>query len=455
MKRIKPEMVSVGREPAAGEPKLRISYRAPHELKSTEKSVRTHSENQIARIADSIRKFEFLNPILINENGEAVVGRGRLEAAILLNLPKVPTIQIEHLTRDELRAYALADNKLAELAGWDEDLLAIEFEHLLAADLGFDLAVTGFEATEIDFVLQNAKRSTERLEELPIIATGPSISNKGDVWRLGRHTVVCGDALIEATYGPLLNHKEADQVFTDPPYNVPVNGHASVRRRMPHREFEMASGEMSPDQYRTFLCTGLAQVCAYTRESAIWYVCIDWRHFDVICNAAQTLDLKLKNLCVWVKDRAGMGSLYRSQHELVLVLKRGASPHTNNVKLGRFGRNRTNVWQYPSAATFSKQGAEGDLSAVHPTVKPVAMIADAILDCSKRGDLILDPFLGSGSTLIAAEKVGRTCCGIELDPLYVDATIRRWQRQTSEKAVHMKSKRTFDDRQNEKQQRNG
>jgi DNA modification methylase len=207
----------------------------------------------------------------------------------------------------------------------------------------------------------------------------------------------------------------------------------------------MAAGELTPTQFTRFLATALEQAAQHSAAGSLHYICMDWRHQYELMTAALGVYAEFKNLCIWVKDNAGMGSLYRSQHELVFVFKNGRTPYRNNVELGRHGRNRSNVWHYPSLNNFGRKGEEGDLAALHPTVKPVALIADAILDCSARGDLVLDPFLGSGSTLLAAERVGRVCRGMELDPLYVDAAIRRWQHLTGDSAVHAVTRTRFDD----------
>src|ERR1700731_760135 len=234
-------------------------------------------------------------------------------------------------------------------------------------------------------------------------------------------------------------------VFTDPPYNVPIDGHVSGKGRVRHREFMMASGQMSPSQFTRFLGTALELAAQHSTPGALHYVCMDWRHQHELLTAALGIYAEFKNLCIWVKDNAGMGSLYRSQHELVYVFKNGRAPHRNNVELGHHGRNRSNVSHYAGVNNFGRRGDEGNLAALHPTVKPVALIADAILDCSARGDLVLDPFLGSGSPLLAAERGGRGCRGLELDPLYVDAAIRRWQQFTGESAIHAASGRRFND----------
>ena len=284
-----------------------------------------------------------------------------------------------------------------------------------------------------------------RQTKCPRFRLGPPLSNLGDGWILGPHRILCGSALDSAAFVALMGETRAAMVFTDPPYNVPIEGHASGLGAVHHRPFPMASGEMDGAQFTRFLGDALRNLAAFSVDGSIHFVCMDWRHLEELLAAGRGVYGEVKNLCVWVKDNAGMGSLYRSQHELVLVFKHGRREHRNNVQLGRFGRNRSNVWHYPGANSFARCSAEGNLSALHPTVKPVAMVADAILDCSARGDTVLDGFLGIGTTLIAAERTGRRCCGLELDPHYVDTIIRRWQNLTGGSALHATSGRSFDD----------
>jgi DNA modification methylase len=280
---------------------------------------------------------------------------------------------------------------------------------------------------------------------LPEVSAGPPVSQIGDLWFLARNRLLCGSALDIGAFTALMGPERAAMVFTDPPYNVPIDGHASGLGTIHHRPFPMASGEMDKAEFTAFLLQALRNLAAFSAPGSLHYLCMDWRHLEELLAAGGEVYGELKNLCVWVKDNAGMGSLYRSQHELVLVFKQDGGAHRNNVELGRFGRNRSNVWHYPGANSFARAGAEGNLLALHPTVKPAAMVADALLDCSARGGIVLDPFLGSGTTVIAAERTGRRCYGIELDPGYVDTAIRRWQILTGEKARQAASGCYFDD----------
>jgi DNA modification methylase len=410
-------------------------------------NARTHTKHQIRQIAESIRAFGFTNPVLIGGENQIIAGHGRVEAARLLGMSQVPTIRLENLNEDQIRAYIIADNRLAENAGWDDSILAIELQHLLTLDgADFDVTITGFEVPEIDMILEEAKEQVLASESVPEPKLDqPAVAQPDDLWLLGRHRIVCGNALHEETYRALMGKMRAAVVFTDPPFNVKINGHATGNGAIQHREFAMASGEMSEAEFVSFLNNSLRLLASYSATSSVHYICMDWRHAgDLIAAGNQNYD-EFLNLCVWVKDNGGMGSFYRSQHELVLVFRKGKGSHRNNVQLGQFGRNRTNVWQYPVIHTLSKQSGEGNLLLLHPTVKPVAMVADAILDCSARGEVVLDAFLGSGTTLLAAERVGRVCCGIELDPAYVDVAIRRWQSWTGEAAVHGATGRRFDE----------
>jgi DNA modification methylase len=421
---------------------LTVTYEEIQNLVPYARNARVHSKRQIRQIAESIRTFGFTNPVLVNRSKMIVAGHGRIEAAKLLGMSSVPTICLENLTEDQIRTYILADNRLAEKAGWDESILAIELQHLISVDLGFDVSITGFEVGEIDLILQEAAGKEEQ-EEPVEISPGPALTKRGDIWLLGNHRLICGDALEESTYSALMKDTKADVVFSDPPYNLVINGIVG-RGAIHHREFAMASGEMSESEFFDFLCRALALLEGHSRDGSVHFICMDWRHAAEVLLAGKRVFGALLNLCVWTKDNGGMGSFYRSQHELIFAFRKGKEPHRNNIQLGKFGRNRTNVWRYAGVNTLSKSAGEGNLLALHPTVKPVAMIADAILDCSARGDIVLDSFSGVGSTILAAEKVGRVCYAIEIDPLYVDATVKRWEKHTGQKAFCATTGECFD-----------
>lgn len=417
---------------------LKIKYQAPDKLVPNPNNARTHSEKQISQIMASIDQFTFTNPILIDDNNMIIAGHGRWMAALKLELEKIPTIKIKHLSKDEVRALVIADNKLAELAGWDAEILAIEFQYFMDTNLDFDIGITGFETAEIDFLIDNHSSIDLDLEDDHIEPNKdvPAATKTGDIYKLGKHRLYCGDSLNSKSYGALLKSTTAAMVFTDPPYNVPIQGHVGGKGEIQHREFKMASGEMSSNEFTDFLAAMLSAMAQHLIDGAIAYVCMDWRHTSELDAARKRADYEHKNTCIWVKDNGGMGSLYRSRHEFIYVLKHGKAPHVNNIELGKHGRYRTNVWEYAGVNTFRKDRLE-ELS-MHPTVKPVALVMDAIKDCSKRGGVILDPFGGSGTTLIASERTGRQARLIEIDPHYCDVIVKRWEDLTGKKAKKIK-----------------
>ncbi len=427
---------------------LSISYQPVSNLKSNPANARTHSKHQVRQITNSIKQFGFTNAILVDKDNMVIAGHGRLEAAKVLRIAQVPTVLLENLSPDQLRAYALADNRLAEKAGWDPSILAIELQHL-TIDADFDATITGFEIPEIDLILSAPSDKSDPHDSFEVSDTPEATAQPGSLWQLGRHRILCASSLEQSSYSRLLGTKRAGVVFIDPPYNVPIDGHVSGNGSIRHREFQMASGEMSEFEFVSFLTSSLKLLARYSTSGSVHFICMDWRHADQLIAAGKQVYETFLNLCVWVKNNGGMGSLYRSRHELIFVFRNGKEKHRNNIQLGRYGRNRTNVWTYPSINTLSKTGNEGNLLALHPTVKPITLIADALLDCSSRGDLVLDAFLGSGSSLMAAERTGRSCFGIELDPIYVDTAIKRWQRYTGDHAVDTVSGKRFNDLSNE------
>jgi len=426
---------------------LEVVYRPIDALILDIENPRLHSRRQIRQIARSIETFGFNVPILVSADLKVIAGHGRVLASRELRTKEVPTICIDHLSPEKIRTYAIADNKLTENGAWSEELLANHFRELAALDLDFSLDVTGFEIGEIDLLIESGgqpEATEDTADDLQAIPSGPPVCQAGDIWLLGQHRVFCGNSLESVSYTALVKGEEADLVFTDPPYNVRIDGHASGLGKTRHREFAMATGEMGRAEFTDFLTRICLQLKRFSRAGAIHYICMDWRHAGELLAAGDEIYPELKNICVWVKHNAGMGSFYRSQHELVFVFKTGARSHLNNIQLGKHGRHRTNVWSYRAANDFGRSTDEGNLLQMHPTVKPVAMVADAILDCSSRGELVFDPFLGSGTTLIAAERVGRRCFGIEIDPAYVDTIIRRWQAFSGDVARHAVTGEAFD-----------
>lgn len=423
---------------------LQIHHLETSTLKPAPSNARTHSEKQVGQIARSIERFGFNNPILINEDRSVIAGHGRLRAAELLGLATVPTIRLDHLDGQQLRAYALADNRLAELAGWDREILAIELQGLLEVEIDFEITDVGFEMAEIDLLLEEIESDDARNcdEEIPEPTQIARQAVRGDLWKLGDHLLFCGDALDPLSYQALLGQERADLIFTDPPYNVPIKGHVSGLGKVSHREFVQASGEMSDTEFQEFLRSTCRVLIDFSTDGSIHFICMDWRHIEALVNAGRSAYSELKNICVWVKPNGGMGAFYRSQHELIAVFKSGTAKHCNNIKLGAHGRYRTNVWEYAGMNSF--QVGREDKLAMHPTVKPVGLVADAILDCSGRGDIVLDPFSGSGSTLLAAELCGRRCRAIELDPAYVDVSLARFARLTGKSPVNLCTGQTYE-----------
>jgi DNA modification methylase len=405
---------------------LQIEYLSLGSLAPYAKNARTHSKKQVKQIAESITQFGFTNPVLIDRENTILAGHGRVAAAKLLELTEVPCVRLEHMTKAQKRAYVLADNKLALNAGWDEELLAGELEAILCEDAGFDVSITGFSLAEVDSLIEGkaVEEDGDPADDV-LPKEAPLRCKRGDIWQLGPHRLICGDALDPAVVELLVDGRQACMVFTDPPYNVPIAGHVSGLGKVKHREFAQASGEMSKDQFAAFLKTSFQNLCKHTVDGSIHFICMDWRHMQEMLEAGEGVYAELKNLIVWAKDNGGMGTFYRSRHELIFAFKNGTAPHLNSFELGQHGRYRTNVWQYKGANTF-KVGRQEEL-ALHPTVKPVQMIADAIKDVSGRNDIVLDLFGGSGSTLIAAHKTGRVAYLCELDPIYCDRIIARYE----------------------------
>jgi DNA modification methylase len=425
---------------------LAVCYRKIADLSKDPNNPRVHSPRQIQQIARSIETFGFNCPILIDRHDRIVAGHGRVDAAASLDLDVVPTIRLEHLSTAEAKAFLLLDNRLAEHSAWDDTLLGLQFTDLLAQDLDFDLSITGFEIPEIDNLILTGERAAPASpdDEVPIEA-GPAVTRLGDLWIAGDHRVLCGDALDRASYDRLMEGGKAAIVVADGPYNVPIAGHVGGNGKIQHPEFAMAAGEMTSAEFRAFLSTACGHLVQNSVDGAIHYLFMDWRSSRLLQEAADPHYSELKNICIWQKDSAGLGSFYRSQHEFVFVYKVGTAPHQNNVQLGKYGRNRSNVWPCPGANSFARTGEDGNLLAYHPTSKPPALIADMLLDASSPRDLVLDNFAGAGATLIAAERTGRVARTIEISPIYVDTAIRRWQKLTRRAAVHATLQCTFDE----------
>ena len=421
---------------------LQIEYLHPKKLKNYHRQLRI-PKKQIEKTKRMLEACGLVTPIIIDNDNTIIVGWHLAEAARQINMDAVPIIRASHLDESQVRILRIAYDRIAEEAEWNKEAMAIEFEELQI--LTHDLTTTGFGIDEINLTLDLLPDSDPD-DALPDTIDGPAVTQPADLWIMGNHKLFCGDALIEASYQTLMGDEKAQMCFLDAPYNVKIDGHVGNSGSIKHREFEMASGEMNSKQFTEFLTKPHQHIAKYSKDGAIIFSCMDWRHMREIMDAAHTAKLALINLCCWRKDNAGMGSLYRSQHELVFVFKNGKSKHINNVELGKNGRYRTNVWEYAGVNSFG--GDRMEELKMHPTVKPTAMVSDAIKDCSKRGGIILDPFGGSGTTLISAEKTNRKARLIELDPLYCDVTVRRWQALTGQDAVHTETGRTFNETQN-------
>jgi DNA modification methylase len=431
---------------------IAIEYLPIEDLIPSPNNARTHSRKQIRLIADSIRQFGMVTPVGIGPDNALIYGHARVEAAKLAGLDKVPVVRLDHLTADQRRAYLLADNRLALESGWDRQLLALELKELERLD--FSLPALGFSLPEIDSLyedLENAKAEGVDLDDdaIPEISKHV-VTRSGDLWCLGNHLLIHGDARDPLTYGKLLGGETIDVIFADPPYNVRIENNVSGLGKVRHSDFHMACGELSSDEFTHFLIDGFRSPAERMRDGAIAFVCMDWRHMaELQCAGLEVFD-ELKNVCIWNKRNAGMGTFYRSKYEMVFVFKKGEAPHVNTFGLGSEGRHRSNVWDYAGVSGISKTGR--DELAMHPTVKPVAMIVDALKDVSGRGAIVLDNFGGSGSTLIAAEKCGRRARLIEFDPRYCDTIIRRWQHYTGKSSTLAEGGKSFEEVEEERRQ---
>lgn len=415
------------------------------EIKPNPRNPRTHSKAQIQQIAASIDAFGFGSPVLVDEALVTLAGWGRVMATDSLGIPEIPAVQIVGLTEAEKRALVLADNKIADNAGWDRERLAVELPDLTESLLRekLDISVTGFSPAEIDQLLTDfEENSADPDDDIDRgWQTGPLVSHRGSLWILDQHRLECGDARNDVELDRLMGPNRAVMAFLDVPYNLPVRS-IGGRGRVKHPEFAFASGEMSSQHYVEFLTHAFGNASRVSRDGAVHFVCCDWRHVTEIMEAGRHSYADTLNIVVWVKSNAGQGAFYRSQHEFIVVSRVGKTTHLNNVKLGRHGRSRSNVWNYRGVNTFGA-GRMEELRS-HPTVKPIALVADAMRDCTRRRDVVLDTFSGAGTTIVAAERVGRRAYAMELEPRYVDVAIRRWQAFTGKDALDAESGRTFD-----------
>src|SRR6185437_9242780 len=419
---------------ASNAPAPQIMLRAPGSLRANPRNARTHSKRQVRQIANSIKAAGFIGAIVIDETDMVLAGHARLAASVLLGMELVPTLKVIGLNDAQKRIFALADNKLSENAGWDREVLALELGELaeLLPPLNWDLTVTGFEAAEIDMLFADLGTAKPDPADILPPLERDALTRSGDLWVLGRHRLLCGDARSRGDLDRLMASERARMLIADPPYNLRI-ADVQGRGRIKHAEFAHASGEMTEQEFIDFLKVGLGNAARVSVDGAVHYVFIDWRHIAELIAAGRTVYGAILNICVWMKTNAGQGSYYRAQHEMVGVFRVGGASHQNNIRLGRFGRNRSNVWVYAGVNGFG--AGRMDMLAMHPTVKPVALVADAMRDCTTKADLVLDPFLGSGTTILAAEKIGRRAYGLECEPKFVDVAIQRWQDYTKLDAV--------------------
>ncbi len=416
---------------------MQIEYLPVSDVKDYKRKLRISNPKQIEKMINLIRECGIVQPIVIDKDNCVVLGWLIVEAARQMRVDTIPTVKAEHLSEGHIQLLRIAYERIAEGAEWDKEALKLEFKELELSMPRIDLVLTGFETPEIDIILgDNSLKDVP----IPIIEDEDVVTQEGDLWLCDQHKIICGNSLEEETYQTLMEEDElADMCMTDPPFNVPVDGHVCGQGKIKHAEFAMASGEMSEEEFIAFLATYIKWVIKYSRDGSLHYHFMDWRHIYELIQAGRDQYDELKNICIWNKNNGGMGALYRSKHEMVAVFKKGKISHTNNIQMGKHGRYRTNVWDYAGVNSFTNK----DDLKMHPTVKPVALIADAIKDCTKRGNVVIDPFMGSGSTLIACEQTTRVARCIELEPKYCDVAITRWQNATGRDAVHARTGETY------------
>ena len=435
--------VSAGLSAAQPRERLQVEYVDPSGLVGYARNARRHSRKQVTQIAASIREFGFNNPILVGPDNVLIAGHARLEAANQLGMKDVPVVRLGHLSDAQRRAYVIADNRLAELSDWSVELLELEVQELAKLEIEFPLEIVGFEGAQLEQLTDPQASKRDDKADLSPAPQGPAVTQLGDIWLTGAHRLICGDALRAETYAALMPGEQARTMFTDPPFNLKIAGHVSGLGNTKHREFVQGSGELTKPEFTEFLRQFMSNAAGVSVDGAIHFIACDWRHLSELTASSEKVYSEFKQLIVWVKSSGGMGSFYRSRHELFGVYKVGTAPHTNTFGLGDTGRYRTNCWEYPGVNTFGP--GRDEALAMHPTVKPVALVADAIRDVSHLGEVVLDPFGGSGTTLIAAEKTRRKARLIELDPIFVDVICRRWATYKGEPARLEATGQTFDE----------
>lgn len=416
---------------------LHTEYLATTSLTAMPGAPRHHPKSQLRALTKSFEAFGQVLPILIDSDSRIISGHAQWEVAQRLGLAEVLAIRVEYLNEPQAKALMVALNRLGDLSKWDEPALSAILLDLHDLDLDFDIEATGFAEIEIELRIVGIDDQGGPEETPILVGDGPTVTQPGDLWQLCNHRLLCADALQEDSWQQLLGEDRASLVVTDPPYNVPIDGNVTGLGKFRHRSFSMATGELSPDEFTVFLRTCMGHAHRWSQPGSVHVWAMDWRHVHEITTAGNAVYERYLNMAVWVKDRPGMGSFLRSQHELFFIYAKGGAPSRNNVQLGRFGRSRSNVWHYPAAASVSRTSDEGNPLSWHPTVKPLALACDILLDATVKDDIVADPFAGSGTTLIAAEKLGRKARCLELDPAYCDTIIRRWQRWSGQAAIRV------------------
>lgn len=415
--------------------------------------LRRRNAKAFNKLVRSIKHFGIARPILIDRHNKMIDGYGIVEAAIELGIEQVPAIVIDHLPPEDIKALGIALNKIQELGEWNEDVLRQELEFILELDAKYDLEVTGLELGEIEFHLSDTDQDGDAeqpdpSDTVPLAMSDPDyapVSRLGDLFLLQgkdfEHRVYCGDARSKKAIAEALGELVATMVLTDPPFNVRIQGHVGGLGKTAHREFVMASGEMKPDEFYKFLRSSLKRMKQALKDGGLLYIYMDKNGLELLLKAGRKIGLKMHSICIWKKPNGGMSSLYRSQHEFIVIFKKGKASHVNNILLGKYGRYRTTVWEYPGFNSFSRERRE--LFHLHPTLKNVQMLADAIRDVTKRGDVVLDSFAGAGSTTIASEKTSRQSVSVELDPIYIDTILKRFENEFGTEALHAETGMTF------------
>lgn len=415
-----------------------------HFVKLPSRRVRKVSERATALCAANLNRFGQPGPILVSDDLVVIHGEEILAAASRLGWRSINIVRMPNLNESERRVLTLALAKLPLLSSWDDEALRVELSELVTLDLDFQIEdMTGFSIAEIDLILTPGQDEAkdDPLDTLPDDLPGEPVSRPGDLWVLGDNRLLCGDALDPESYRRVMEGTMARMVFTDPPYNIPIAGHVSGLGKVKHRDFAAGVGEMSFEAFSAFLKQALTNATSHLIDGGLLYMFMDRRHIEELLRAARETGLSIVDMCIWNKLVGGMGSFYRSQHEPILVFRSGNASHLNNIELGRHGRYRSNVWDHRGLASFGRDRRA--LLTMHPTVKPVSLIVEAIKDGTRRNDIVVDPFAGSGSTIIAAERARRIGYGIELEPRYVDIIVRRWEAMSGHTAVYQTSGATF------------